>query len=108
QALADPFRPWLADLAKRVEAGQDVASELREGAGLVRTAADRAPTGDGRALTDWLKKSESAKDQAAAVAAAREEALLALIDRRLDRTDPTWAERQYERTVDRGRARFAA
>ena len=29
EALADPFRSWLADLAKRVEAGQDVASELR-------------------------------------------------------------------------------
>ena len=108
EALADPFRSWLADLAKRVEAGQDVASELREGAGLVRAAADRAPTGDGRALTDWLKKIESAKDQAAAVAAAREEALLALMDRHLDRTDATWSERQYEVMVDRERARFAA
>jgi len=108
EALADPFRSWLADLAKRVDAGQDVASELREGAGLVRAAADRAPTGDGRTLTDWLKKIESAKDQAAAVAAARDEALLALMDRHLDRADATWSERQYELIVDRERARFAA
>src|SRR4026207_500589 len=34
EALPDPYRSWLADLAKRVDAGQDVASELREGAAL--------------------------------------------------------------------------
>src|SRR5919198_4876673 len=45
EALADPFRSWLADLAKRVDAGQDVASELAEGAALVRAAAQRAPGG---------------------------------------------------------------
>src|SRR5437763_3856987 len=31
EAMADPFRSWLADLAKRVAAQQDVASELNEG-----------------------------------------------------------------------------
>ena len=39
EALADPFQSWLADLAKRVEAGQNVASELLEGAALVGGAA---------------------------------------------------------------------
>ena len=48
EALPDPFRSWLADLAKRVAAGQDVASELREGAAQVREAAGRA-TGRRRA-----------------------------------------------------------
>jgi len=42
EALADPFRSWQADLAKRVEAGQDVASELAEGVTLIRDAARRA------------------------------------------------------------------
>ena len=108
EALADPFRSWLADLAKRVDAGQDVASELREGAALVRAAAERAPGEDGRALARWLTTIESASDQAAAVTAARDEDLLALMDRHLDRTDATWSERQYEVIVDRERARFAA
>src|ERR671922_1078380 len=48
EALADPFRSWLADLAKRVEAQQDVASELAEGAALVRAAARRARRGEDR------------------------------------------------------------
>src|SRR5919201_7145021 len=30
EALPDPFRSWLADLEKRVAAGQDVANELLE------------------------------------------------------------------------------
>jgi starch synthase (maltosyl-transferring) len=108
EAVADPFRSWLADLAKRVEAGQDVASELREGAALVRGAAARAGGADGRALKDWLQRIERAGDQEAAVTAARDEALLALMDRHIDRADATWSERQYEVMVDRERARFAA
>src|SRR5215212_842987 len=35
QAWIDPFASWRRDLAKRVEAGQDVKSELLEGADLV-------------------------------------------------------------------------
>jgi len=108
EALADPFRSWLADLAKRVEAGQDVASELREGAALVRGAAGRAGGDDGRALKEWLARIERATDQGAAVTAARDGALLALMDRHIDRADATWSEQQYEVMVDRERARFAA
>jgi len=36
EALAEPFRSWLADLEKRHAAGQDAASELREGEPPVR------------------------------------------------------------------------
>src|SRR5262249_2909341 len=41
EALPDPFRSWRADLDKRVAAGQDVASELLEGAELIEAAAAR-------------------------------------------------------------------
>ena len=71
EALPDPFRSWLADLAKRVDAGQDVASELREGAALVRGAAGRATGADAAALGEWLARIEKAPSQAEAVAAAR-------------------------------------
>ena len=54
EALPDPFRSWLADLAKRVAADQDVASELREGAALVQAAAGRATGDDAVALGEWL------------------------------------------------------
>ena len=45
----DRFASWLTELGKKAEAGQDVASELLEGAELVREAAGRA-VGAGRRL----------------------------------------------------------
>jgi len=107
EALADAFRSWLADLDKRVAAGQDVASELREGAALVEAAAGRAPGDDARMLAGWAKALADS-DRAAATAAAHDAALGRLMDAHLDRADATWAEREYEVVVDRERARFAA
>ena len=108
EALPDLFRSWLADLGKRVAAGQDVASELLEGGALVRAAAARAPGDDAAALSAWLARIEQAPGQAEAVAAAGDGALAALMDRHLDRADATQADREYEVFVDRERARFAA
>jgi len=108
EALPDPFRSWLADLTKRVDAGQDVASELREGAALVRAAAGRAAGDDATALRAWVGRLDKAPSQAEALAAAGDATLAALMDRHLDRTDATWAEREYEVIVDRERARFAS
>ena len=108
EAMADAFRSWLADLAKRVEAGQDVASELKEGVALVRAAAGRATAEDAAALTAWAGRIEKSPAQPAAVALAQDPALAALMDRHLDRADATWNEREYELVVDRERARFAA
>ena len=108
EALPDAFRSWLADLGKRVAAGQDVASELREGAALVRAAAGRATGDAAAALLAWVERIERVPSQAEAATAAGDPALAALIDRHLDRADATWAEREYEVIVDRERARFAA
>jgi starch synthase (maltosyl-transferring) len=107
EAMADAFRSWLADLDKRVAAGQDVGSELREGAALVTAAASRATGADARALTGWAT-ALTGTDQATALAAAHDPALGGLMDVHLDRVDATRAEREYEVVVDRERARFAA
>jgi starch synthase (maltosyl-transferring) len=107
EALPDPFRSWLADLGKRVAAGQDVRSELLEGAALVQAAADRATGADGATLRGWAARLQQAR-QADAVAAASDEGLAALMDRNLDRTDATRAEHEYEVVADRERARFAS
>src|SRR5262245_1381344 len=108
EALADPFRSWLDDLRKRTDAGQDVASELREGAALVRGASERAIGEARRRLLAYATRLERTEEQATAVAAAREPELLALMNAHLDRSDATWAEREYEIVADRERARFAA
>src|SRR5690349_17156903 len=104
EAQPDAFRSWLADLTKRVDAGQDVASELRGGGALVNAAAGRATGADARALAAWQARLERAPSQAEAVAAANEDELAALMDRHLDRADATRAEREFEVTVDRERA----
>jgi starch synthase (maltosyl-transferring) len=108
EALADPFRSWLADLAKRTAAEQDVTSELREGSALVRAAAARASGKDRRRLSEFATRIDRAPAMDEAVAVARDDTLATLMDTHLDRTDATWAEREYEVIVDRVRARFAA
>jgi len=109
EALADPFRSWLADLAKRVDAGQDVASELAEGAALVRDAARRSPAGDQReALAAYARRIEQAASQGEAVETVRDARLAHFMDAHLDRAAATRAAREYEVVADRERARFAA
>ena len=106
EAVTDVFRSWLADFDKRVGADQDVRSDLLEGAQHLRAAAGRASGAVRQSLEQYAARFTAA-DQAAAVAAAREPALAALMDGTLDRTDATWA-REFEVVVDRERARFAA
>jgi starch synthase (maltosyl-transferring) len=108
EALADPFRSWLADLAKRVEAGQEVTSELLEGAALVAAAAGRAHGADADALAAYAARIGGRAPHAERVAAAREGRLGALMDAWLDRRDATRAEREFTIVADRERARFAA
>ena len=109
EALADPFRSWQADLAKRVEAGQDVASELAEGVALIRDAARRARAGDHRdALAAYTRRIEQAPSQAEAVEIVRDVRLTHFMDAYLDRSAATRAGREFEVIADRERARFAA
>jgi starch synthase (maltosyl-transferring) len=108
EALAEPFRSWLADLEKRHEGGQDLASALGEGVVLIRAAAERATGDDRRALSRYAGRIEHAVTPAETVALAGEAELGALMARHIDRTEATWAERELEVVVDRERARFAA
>jgi starch synthase (maltosyl-transferring) len=101
--VADPFQSWLADLTKRVDAGQDVASELLEGAALAGAAAERASGIDTRRLHALATRLTRGK-----TAAARDPELAALMVRHLDRADATRADTEYPVQVDRERARFAA
>jgi starch synthase (maltosyl-transferring) len=108
EALAEPFRSWLADLEKRHEGGQDLASALGEGVVLIRAAAERATGDDRRALSRYADRIEQAVTPAETVALAGEAELGALMARHIDRMEATWAERELEVVVDRERARFAA
>jgi starch synthase (maltosyl-transferring) len=106
EALPDPFRSWLADFEKRVAAGQEAKSELLEGIALVRAAAGRARGADADALRQFATRLDAAAP--AALAVAREPALAQIMETYVDRTQATWAEREYDIVADRERARFAA
>jgi len=108
EALADPFRSWLADLVKRLDAGQEVASDLLEGAVLVRAAARRARGPEARELRDAAERLSRPDPPPAAVETARDGRLALLMDAHLDRSTATRSAREYEVVADVERARFAA
>jgi starch synthase (maltosyl-transferring) len=104
----DRFASWRADLAKRVQVGQDVASELLEGAALVAAAAERASGADRRWLSDRASLLAGKRDASARAEIALAPALQAAMARAADREPETTYERVLEVTVDRERARFGA
>ena len=109
EAWIDRFESWRAALSKKVGAGQDVASELIEGAALVRDAAGRARDADRKRLTESAAALEDASaDAATRVPAALADDLKALMARYEDRSRATRAERVYAVMVERERARFGA
>ncbi len=109
QAWIDHFATWTDELAKKSQAGQDVRSELLEGAQLVREAAVRA---EEKAEADWLNARADAidgpDDQGARVAFALDPELWALMARHPDRSQAQTYEPTLGITVERERARFGS
>jgi len=104
----DHFGSWRRDLERRVDAGQDVAVDLRIGAALASPAAERAKGVDRRSLEKYaalLAGDEPIEDR---IAAALSDHLLATLTNwpdlehavEYDHVQPVW--------VDRARARFSA
>jgi starch synthase (maltosyl-transferring) len=107
QAWVDRFASWRKELGKKSEAGQDVNSELLEGAELIAQTAKRVTGAD----ADWLR--EQAEQlrrgpQPTRVGAALDPSLAALMARHADRSTGITYERVLPLTVDRERARFGA
>jgi starch synthase (maltosyl-transferring) len=108
EAWVDHFATWSRELSKKHEAGQDVASELLEGAQLVREASGRADGLDApwlRARADRLAGDE---EQAARVAAALDPELARRMARHADRRRARTYEPTLRIQVERERARFGA
>ena len=109
EAWIDRFATWLKGLVAKAEAGQDVASELLEGAELVESAARRgASGGDDQRLEDVARLLRSDRPQIERVTAARDSSLGALMAARPDRSAATTYERTLSVVVDPERARFGA
>jgi starch synthase (maltosyl-transferring) len=109
EAWIDRFASWRHDLSKKVGAGQDVSSELVEGAALIRTAIERHPgNSSDAAVLEIVRTLSGGRDFGARIAAALSEALEAFMAARPDRSPATTFDRVLGVIVDRERARFGA
>ncbi|MCW2920836.1 MAG: alpha-amylase family protein [Thermoleophilia bacterium] len=104
EAWVDHWDTWRSDLAKRVEAGQDVAVDLQIGASHVRAAAQRAS--DASRLEAYAAVLERGGEDA--VAAALGDELDKLMRGVPDRTHAATYDRVLDVVVDRERARFSS
>ncbi len=110
EAWTDFFATWRDELAKKLDAGQDVSVELLDGASLIDEAANRARFGEAR---KELKRAAASLRDAGVRATERADraldpALLALMEEYFQPRDLTTYRRELTVWVDRERARFAA
>ena len=108
QAWIDPFAGWRRDLVKRVEARQDVTSELLEGAEMVRQAARRAGGADGEWLAGHAEQIGGAGADERRTRAALDQTLAAMMARHADRAGGVELGRPLEVLVEQERARYGA
>ena len=113
EAWVDRFRSWLKGLVAKADAGQDVSSELLEGAKLIQAAVARTVSGapatdDNLRLLEIADVLRSDTPQVARVWAAKDPSLAPLMDVRPDRTASTTYQRTLICRVDSVRARFSA
>jgi starch synthase (maltosyl-transferring) len=108
RAWVDRLASWRRGLAKKVEAGIDVGSELLEGAALIRQAAAVARAPD----DDWLRRQAEliggTGAAAVRISAALAEELATRMAQQFDRSGATTHEPLLPVTVERERARFGA
>jgi starch synthase (maltosyl-transferring) len=108
EAWVDRFATWLKELSKKWEAGQDVASELLEGAEQLREAARRIGGTDSTWLRERSEVLARDGDQADRVRAALDPELAAVMARHPDRSGGSTYEHVLGVVVDRERARYGA
>lgn len=117
EAWVDRFGSWLKGLIAKVEARQDVSSELLEGAEIVQHAVrlddgggnrPAVPTDEERHLVEVADLLRSQLSQESRVATARDPALRSLIGARPDWHASTTYGRTLRVIVDPVRARFGA
>ena len=110
EAWTDLFATWRGELEKKVAAGVAVASELLEGAALIRDTAGRSKFGEGRKsleIAATLLESTNA-EEGIRVRAALAPELLKLMDAHFVPRDLACYGHVLPITVDRERAAFAA
>ena len=108
EAWVDRFGSWATELKKKCDAGQDVRSELLEGAAMLRAAATRARGVEREWIEQQARLLESDAAPETCVELALGSELAATMTRLADRTEACLHDRVLRVRVDRERARFGA
>jgi starch synthase (maltosyl-transferring) len=107
EGWVDQFKTWQNGLRKKVDAGASVGVELLVGAGILRSAMERASSGERARLRDFVDILEG-KGGRGAVEAALCEELTLIMSRYPDRSLSTVYGRELRVVVDRRKALFSA
>jgi starch synthase (maltosyl-transferring) len=108
EGWVDDFVTWQVDLAKRVDAGQDVEVNLKTGAALIAEAAVRATGNDSNQLKRWSESLVSNQKIARRIELALSDDLRDGVGRFPDRSHATRYERDLQVIVDRMRGGYGA
>src|SRR5438552_743533 len=100
RAWVDRFGSWRRDLAKRIEAGQDVGTDLLIGAEYIERAARRAHDEDRKRLSRWGKRLRSVPGDARGAREALAEELVELMATHADRRQSVAFGREVAVVVD--------
>ncbi len=104
-AWHDPFKGWVRDLRKRLDAQQDVSIDMRIGAQLVAEAAERVPKNGAGKLRQVAGQLQG--DVAKAASIALDDQLANLMSLYADRTHATQYPKQLDVVVDPVQARYS-
>ena len=108
QGWVDHFKSWLRDLRKRVEAHQEVATDLLIGAELVEQSAKQASAHDAERLNELVHSLRHRRDFSGPTHLAMVEDLAAAVARYAERRFASFFDRELEVIVDPVKARFSA
>ena len=112
EGWVDPFETWTRQLAKRIQAGQDIAGELEAGARMIEQAAARAGRSEGAlqadgSAADAARLMAVAKSLRGTSAPAIDSEVGRLMRRYADRSLATVYAREVDVLVEAARARFS-
>jgi len=104
----DAFASWLWGFRRKMDAGQDMAVELLDGARLIQSASTRAPKGDADTLAQAAAVMAGKLPLGERIATCLDPDLATLARRYPDRSMATRYSRVLEVVVDPPRARFSS
>jgi starch synthase (maltosyl-transferring) len=108
EAYPDLYRSWAADTRKKVDAGQDVSSDLLEGSRLLTHLAEIGVDGERQTLLEAAKTVGTTGALDEAIRLALDPVLVDLASSHVDPAVVTRYDRELQIRVDRVKARYAS